>query len=247
MENIEKIETAKLIGIGDDGINNLNLMADKVKHNMDLQKIELNQDVDKDFVRELLDGVDVLFITYNSEDKRALQIVNAIGFMAEERRVLSIGLDSATKENKDDVNINRELKINNENLDELLSLLNMILDSISDFCMINIDLTDLKEILASDKGIRYTYGEFTNEVNYSDVVKELKEKAIQTQEELTGKKEVILVEVDSNYCDENSLMIKLNDLLAEIQDNREDTYEGIFSLYLREKCENKIKIGLIYN
>ena len=64
---------------------------------MGIDKIAINQDVDKDFVRELLDGVDVLFLTYNSEDKRALQIVNAIGFMADERRVLSIGLDSAVK------------------------------------------------------------------------------------------------------------------------------------------------------
>ena len=36
----------------------------------------------------------------------------------------------------------------------------MIIDSISDECTISIDLTDIKEGLASDKGIKYSYGEF---------------------------------------------------------------------------------------
>ena len=108
MEHLEKIESAKLIGIGDDGIKNLESMYESIKNHMGIEKIAINQDVDKDFVRELLDGVDVLFLTYNSEDKRALQIVNAIGFMADERRVLSIGLDSAVKENKDDVKMDYE-------------------------------------------------------------------------------------------------------------------------------------------
>ena len=39
----------------------------------------------------------------------------------------------------------------------------------------------------------------------------------------------------------------LNELLSTIQENREETYEGIFSLYLRDNNEEKIKIGLIYN
>ena len=67
------------------------------------------------------------------------------------------------------------------------------------------------------------------------------------KEELSGKKEVIFVEVDSNYCEEENMMIMLNELLATIQENREETYEGIFSLYLRDSNEEKIKIGLIYN
>ena len=123
MKHLEKIESAKLIGMGDDGIKNLESIYESIKNHMGIEKIAINQDVDKDFVRELLDGVDVLFLTYNSEDKRALQIVNAIGFMADERRVLSIGLDSAVKENKDDVNINREFKINKDNLELVLNLL----------------------------------------------------------------------------------------------------------------------------
>lgn len=244
---MEQIESAKLIGIGDDGIKNLESMSEKVNKHMGLEKIAINQDVDKEFVRQLLDGVDVLFLTYNSEDKRALQIVNAIGFMADERRVLCIGLDSAEKENKDEVNINREFKINEENLDDLLNLLKMMLDAVSDFCMINIDLTDLKEALASDKGLKYSYAEFDKNVSKEEIANTLKEKSTKLNEELTGKKEVIFVEIDSNYCEEENMMIMLNELLSTIQENREENYEGIFSLYLRDSLEEKIKIGLIYN
>lgn len=247
MNEIEKIESAKMIGIGEDGIKILDSISHKIVHNMDLEKITVNQDVDKDYVRELLDGVDVLFLTYNSEDKKSLQIVNAIGYMADERRVLSVGLDSAKKENKDDVNLNREFKINDENTDTLLNVMNMLLDSISDFCMINIDLSDLKETLCAEKGIKYSCGEFAKSVNNDEIVNALLENTIESGEEFVGKKQVILVEMDSNYCEEEKMLIILNDLLMKIQDNNKESYETIFSLYIREKSQEKIKIGLVCN
>ncbi|WP_270940382.1 cell division protein [Romboutsia lituseburensis] len=247
MNEIEKIESAKMIGIGEDGIKILDSISDKIVHNMDLEKITVNQDVDKDYVRELLDGVDVLFLTYNSEDKKSLQIVNAIGYMADERRVLSVGLDSAKKENKDDVNLNREFKINDENTDTLLNVMNMLLDSISDFCMINIDLSDLKETLCAEKGIKYSCGEFAKSVNNDEIVNALLENTIESGEEFVGKKQVILVEMDSNYCEEEKMLIILNDLLMKIQDSNKESYETIFSLYIREKSQEKIKIGLVCN
>ena len=80
--------------------------------------------------------------------------------MADERRVLCIGLDLSDKENKNEIKINREIKINNDNTDSLLNIIDMIIDSISDECTISIDLTDIKEGLASDMGIKYSYGEF---------------------------------------------------------------------------------------
>lgn len=247
MNEIEKIESAKMIGIGEDGIKILDSISDKIVHNMDLEKITVNQDVDKDYVRELLDGVDVLFLTYNSEDKKSLQIVNAIGYMADERRVLSVGLDSAKKENKDDVNLNREFKINDENTETLLNVMNMLLDSISDFCMINIDLSDLKETLCAEKGIKYSCGEFAKSVNNDEIVNALLENTIESGEEFVGKKQVILVEMDSNYCEEEKMLIILNDLLMKIQDSNKESYETIFSLYIREKSQEKIKIGLVCN
>lgn len=247
MDTVEKIEIAKIIGIGDDGIKTLDSIYDKVSHNMDLDKISLNQDVDKDYVRNILDGVDVLFLTYNSEDKKSLQIVNAIAYMADERRVLSIGLDSAQKENKDDVNLNREFKIDESNTNTLLNVINMLLDSISQSCMINIDLSDLKETLCSEKGIKYSCGEFNNEVSTEDIAKSLVESTIKTSEEFTDTNQVILVEMDSNYCDEGNMLVVLNELLMKIQDSNECSYDSIFSLYVREKAEGKIKIGLVCN
>ena len=59
--------------------------------------------------------------------------------MADERRVLSVGLDFGEKENKNEIKINREIKINNENTDYLLNIIDMIIDSISDECTISID------------------------------------------------------------------------------------------------------------
>lgn len=247
MNEIEKIESAKMIGIGEDGIKILDSISDKIVHNMDLEKITVNQDVDKDYVRELLDGVDVLFLTYNSEDKKSLQIVNAIGYMADERRVLSVGLDSGKKENKDDVNLNREFKINDENTNTLLNVTNMLLDSISDSCMINIDLSDLKETLCAEKGIKYSCGEFDKSINNDEIVNALLENTIESGEEFVGKKQVILVEMDSNYCEEEKMLIILNDLLMKIQDSNKESYETIFSLYIREKSQQKIKIGLVCN
>jgi len=74
MNTIDKIENAKIIGIGDDGIKTLDSIVNKVAHNMDLEKISISQDVDKDYVRTLLDGVDTLFLTYNSEDKNQINV-----------------------------------------------------------------------------------------------------------------------------------------------------------------------------
>ena len=247
MDTIEKIEIAKIIGIGDEGIKTLDSISNKISHNMNLEKIAVNQDVDKDYVRDLLDGVDILFLTYNSEDKKSLQIVNAIAYMAEERRVLSIGLDSSKKENKDDVNLNREFKIDEENIDTLLNVINMLLDSISESCMINIDLSDLKETLCAEKGIKYSCGEFDKEVSCEDIVKSLLENTIKTNDEFTDSNQIILVEIDSNYCDEEKMLIVLNELLMKIQDSNECSYDTIFSLYVREKAEGKIKIGLVCN
>lgn len=235
-------KSTKLIGIGNDGIKKLEEVESKVVDKIDTEKININKDVDKDYVRALLDGVDILLLTYNSEDKQALQIVNAIGYMADERRVLCIGLDLSNKENKNEIKINREIKINDENTTTILNIVEMIIDSISDECTISIDLTDIKEGLASDMGIIYSYGEFDKNVTVDNIAQKLKESEVKTSNEVTGKKLMILVEMSSIYDIEY-----LNDLLNAIQDKCEDSYEAIFSLYLKENLGEKIKVSLIYN
>ena len=239
---MEEVKGTKLIGIGNDGIQKLEEVESKVVEKIDIEKISINKDVDKDYVRALLDGVDILLLTYNSEDKQALQIVNAIGYMAEERRVLSVGLDLNEKENKTEIKINREIKINNNNTDTLLNIIDMIIDSIADECMISVDLTDIKEGLASEMGIKYSYGEFDKNNSVEEIANKLMETAEQTSDELTGKKLMILVEMSSVYD-----IAYLNEVLNAIQDKSEDSYEAIFSLYTKEELGDKIKISLIYN
>ena len=239
---MEEVKGTKLIGIGNDGIQKLEEVESKVVEKIDIEKISINKDVDKDYVRALLDGVDILLLTYNSEDKQALQIVNAIGYMAEERRVLSVGLDLNEKENKTEIKINREIKINNNNTDTLLNIVDMIIDSIADECMISVDLTDIKEGLASEMGIKYSYGEFDKNNSVEEIANKLMESAEQTSDELTGKKLMILVEMSSMYD-----IAYLNEVLNAIQDKSEESYEAIFSLYLKEDLEDKIKVSLIYN
>lgn len=235
-------KNTKLIGIGNEGIKKLEEVESKIKDKIDTEKINMNKDVDKDYVRALLDGVDILLLTYNSEDKQALQIVNAIGYMAEERRVLSIGLDLSEKENKDEIKINREIKINDQNTNVLLNIIKMIIDSIADECTISIDLTDIKEGLANELGIKYSYGEFDKNNTVEEIANKLIKASEQTNEELTGKKLMILVEMSSVYD-----IGYLNEVLNAIQDKSEDSYEAIFSLYLKEDLEDKMKISLIYN
>lgn len=239
---MKEVKNTKLIGIGNEGIKKLEEVESKIVEKIDTEKININKDVDKDYVRALLDGVDILLLTYNSEDKQALQIVNAIGYMADERRVLSVGLDLSEKENKNEIKINREIKINNDNTDSLLNIIDMIIDSISDECTISIDLTDIKEGLASDKGIKYSYGEFDKNNSVEEIANKLEESAIKTSDELTGKKLMILVEMSSVYD-----IAYLNEVLNAIQDKSDDSYEAIFSLYLKEDLGEKIKVSLIYN
>ncbi len=162
--------------------------------------------------------------------------------MADERRVLCIGLDLSDKENKNEIKINREIKINDENTTTILNIVEMIIDSISDECTISIDLTDIKEGLASDMGIIYSYGEFDKNDTVDNIGQKLKESEVKTSDELTGKKLMILVEMSSIYDIEY-----LNELLNAIQDKCEDSYEAIFSLYLKEDLGEKIKVSLIYN
>lgn len=243
---MEIAKSAKLIGIGEEGIKNLESISHKLNDNIDLEKINIKQDVDKEYVRALLDGVDVLFLTYSSEDKEALNIVKAIGLMANERRVLSIGLNSSTKEVKDSLEIDRQIHINDENTDKLLGIFNMMLDSMLDTCMINIDLTDLKEVIMGENGIKYSCEEFENTKSQEEIVKTLFDNMLQTKEELVGKKGIILLEMGSNDFKSED-MVQLNNLLTLIQDSCEDTYESIFSIYLKEELNGKVKVGLIYN
>lgn len=245
LENTPK--NSKLIGIGEEGIKTLDSIYNKLEENIDFEKININQDVDKDYVRNLLDGVDILFLTYSTENRRAKDIVKAIAYMASERRVLSIGLNLSIKEDKDELNIDRELILSKENTNKIISLMNTMIESISDSCMINIDLTDLKEVLCSDKGIKYSYEDFNKDQDIEQVANILIDNANNAGSEFTNKKGILFVDMDKNYCEESQMLILLNNILIEIQEKIDGTCEIIFSLNIKESLEGKARFGLIYN
>lgn len=244
MESIAK--EAKIIGIGEEGIKALDSMHDKVKENMDIEKITIKQDVDKEYVRQLLDGVEVLFLTYSTEDNRVKEIVKAISYMASERRVLCIGLNTSDKENKDELGVNREFNLAN-NLQKIVSLVNLMIESISDNCMINIDVTDLKEVLASDKGIKYSYEEFDNIKDSDKIANTILNNMESIGAEFIGKKGIVFVELNKSNCEENEMLIYLNEVLTKIQEDNDNTYELIFSLYVKEDLNGLSKVALAYN
>ena len=241
MENISK--NAKIIGIGNEGISNLESIYNVVKENVDTEKININQDVDKEYVRQLLDGVDILLLTYSTEDKRAVDIVKAISFMAGERRVLSIGLNSSEKGHKEELGLNQEFLINEEDCNEVMNIINLMIESVSDFCMISIDLTDLKELFASEGGVKYSFDKFNKNTSESEIAAEILSNIKEVGTDFIEKKGIVFVEMDN--C-ENGVVF-LHNVLTEIQEKLASTYELIFSLYIKENNNDEVKFGLICN
>ena len=241
MENISK--NAKIIGIGNEGISNLESIYNVVKENVDIEKININQDVDKEYVRQLLDGVDILLLTYSTENKRAIDIVKAISFMAGERRVLSLGLNSSEKEHKEELGLNQEFLINEKNCNEIMNVINLMIESISDLCMISVDLTDLKELFATEGGIKYSFNRSYINKSEEDIANELISNIKEVGNDFIEKKGILFVKMNNN---ENSIVF-LHNVLTSIQEKSNPTYEIIFSLYTKESNNDEVKFGLVYN
>ncbi|MCC0684604.1 cell division protein [Clostridioides sp. ZZV14-6345] len=240
MENFNK--NAKIIGIGVEGINIINEIEEKIKTNMDIERINISQEIEKEYIRSLLDGVDILFLVYSSEDKQIREIIKAVSYMSNERRILSIGMNCSEKEHKEELELGREFKINNDSIFKFVDLMNIMIESISDSCMINIDITDLKEAIVGDKGIKYSFEEFEDTKKYSEMADILFDKMEYVGEEFISKKGIVFVEGNTEFS-----IIKLNDLINSIQSKIEESYEVIFSLYIKENLDGNIKVGLLYN
>ena len=192
---------SKFIGIGQEGIETLNAFKNKLEKNFSFEEINLKQDVDKDYVRALLDGIEVLVLTYNSEDKKVRDIVKAISFMAVERRVLCIGLDSSLKENKDEMGVDQEIKINKYNFEKIQDLLNIVVESIDENVFLAIDLTDLRDIFNKESAISYSYEEFAHDTDIDSIVKALVEETYATEGEATKKKAILFYELEKELIE----------------------------------------------
>ena len=218
---------SKFIGIGQEGIETLNAFKNKLEKNFSFEEINLKQDVDKDYVRALLDGIEVLVLTYNSEDKKVRDIVKAISFMAVERRVLCIGLDSSLKENKDEMGVDQEIKINKYNFEKIQDLLNIVVESIDENVFLAIDLTDLRDIFNKESAISYSYEEFAHDTDIDSIVKALVEETYATEGEATKKKAILFYELEKELI-ENELMF-INDINMKVSEMIGDTYDILLS------------------
>ena len=234
---------SKFIGIGEEGIETLNAFKNKLEKNFSFEEINLNQDVDKEFVRALLDGVDVLVLTYNSEDKKVRDIVKAISFMAIERRVLCIGLDSSLKENKDEMGLDQEIKINKYNFDKIQQVLNIVVESIDEDLFLAIDLTDLRDIFNKESGISYSYEEFSHDDKIEHIAKTLVEESYTTDGSEAKKKAILFYELEKELI-ENELLL-INDINMKVSELIGDTYDILFSLNSVENNDKKLKVSLI--
>ena len=105
----------KVIAVGEEAINYLEDIKHNLQKNASFENIKVTKDVDKEFVRGLLDGIEVLYMLYDSSDKDVVNILKAISFMAQERRVLCIGLDICLKENKEDMKLAGEKLVQQAN------------------------------------------------------------------------------------------------------------------------------------
>lgn len=233
----------KLIGVGEEGIKNLNLFKNKLEKNCSFEEINIQQDVDKDYVRALLDGIEILFITYSSEDKRVNDIVKAISFMAKERRVLCIGLDSSLKENKEEMGLDKDIKINKYNLDKIQDLINIVVESVDENLFLAIDYTDLKEIFADESAINYSVEEFDKNSTVEEIVNALTEETYSTVGEFAKKKAIVFYEMSQNLV-ENELIF-INDINMKINEVLGQTYDILFSFNSINTNEDKLKICLI--
>lgn len=234
---------SKFIGVGSEGIKTLNSFKNKLEKNFNFEEINLNQDVDKEYVRALLDGIEILFISYNSEEAKVKDIVKAISFMANERRVISIGIDSALKDNKDDMGLDKEIKINKYNSEKIQDLMNIVVESVDENLFLAIDYTDLKEIFAKDSAISYSIEEFTKESTIEEISKTLTEETYTTVGEEVKKKALVFYEIPQNLIENelifiNQVNIKINEILG-------DSYDIMFSYNATNDNNEKIKICLI--
>ena len=235
----------KVIAVGNDAIDYLDSIKKDLEKNANFENINITKDVDKEFVRNLLDGIEILYILYDSSDKDILNITKAISFMSSERKVLSIGLDICLKEHKEELGLDKELKLNKYNLEKTVDMINLISEAIDEETLMYIDISDLKELFQGDKAVSYSIGEFSFDKNPLDVAKDLEEDFYKTSGDLTLKKGLLLAET-SQMAGNNTLMF-LNDVKENLLEIVESNIDIIFSYNEKEEDKQTIKIAYLRN
>lgn len=244
-----KEKNTKVIAIGESAIDYLEDIKKDLQKNTNFENIKVTKDVDKEFVRSLLDGIEILYIVYDSSDKDTCNITKAVSFMANERKVLCIGLDICLKENKDDLGVDKEFKLNKYNLESTIDMINLISEAVDEETLMYVDISDLKELFQGESAVSYSVEEFELNQNPVDVAKTLQEDFYKSEGDLILKKGLLLTET-SQMAKDNTLMY-LNEIRTALLDleecNLEYAMDIIFSYNEKEKSENTMKIAYLRN
>lgn len=235
----------KVISVGDEAINYLEDIKKDLQNNTSFENIKVTKDVDKEFVRGLLDGIEVLYMLYDSSDKDVCNITKAISFMATERKVLCIGLDICLKENKEDLGVDKEFKLNKYNLNATIDMINMIREAMHEDTLIYVDLSDLKELFQGEGAVAYSVEEIELDQNPAELAKMLEEDFYKSEGELKLKKGLLLAE-----CSEaagNNTLIYLHQVINTLQDLNDSNIDVVFSYNEKQQDTKTMKIAYLRN
>lgn len=226
----------KLIGIDKEGVLKVDFLSSMINKDIIIDKIFPSQDVDKDYVRELLDGVEVLFLFYDINNKRAIQIANAIDYMANERKIVSIGVNIS-----DDFDENKksELGIEFAYTDKLLNIINMISKYDTENSIISIDITDIREIFSKDSDIFYDYVELNQDEFDLNILEKIDFFKDINEANSSNEKQIIFFETYDNT-------FNLESIYDIVSFSSSKGYESIFMLS-NSSDKNILKIGIIRN
>ncbi|MDR0879152.1 MAG: hypothetical protein LBN09_00435 [Clostridioides sp.] len=150
--------------------------------------------------------------------------------------------DESKKEAEgEEVQFGREIAIQTSKLPKFAKIMKMMADSLSMECLINIDITDLREVIAGEKGIKYSYNEFSMETFDIDLASREIEESIESQgSEFLGKSNVILLEGEIELS-------QLNDFITKITQSEGDPAWSIFSFNEAHDTQNRLKVTFIQN
>lgn len=233
------MKNSKLIGICEKGISLVESIDVEKLNAINIEKINEKTDVDKDYVRTLLDDTEIIYLLYSSEEKRAVEIVKAIGFMASERKVLCIGIDAdSAKEDKIE-EIDRNINIESKDIKNMIAMFDMISESISDEVMINIDITDLRDIFITEKGMKYSYTDGISDI--SESISAIKDNMKNVGDEFLGRKCIAIIEGEDSMD-----LSKISQLMEELEKDCSDRGSAIFATIEKNDIE-ETKITVLYN
>ena len=149
------------------------------------------------------------------------------------------------KENKEDIGVDKEFKLNKYNLETTMDMINLISEAMDEETLIYVDLSDLKEIFQSKGAVSYSVKEFELDKNHAELAKMLEEDFYKSEGELTLKKGLLLAEC-SEAAGDNTL-IYLNEVINALKDITESNIDMVFSYNEKAKDQKTMKIAYLRN